>query len=373
MEPRFGHDFSQVRIHTDERAAETARAVNALAYTVGRDVVFGAGQYAPQTDEGRRLLAHELTHVVQQWKTFPLLQKNDDKGKSTQTSEWTELVIKAKAALNSNDKKNAENLYRQAILKAAMSVGVPEGLTKIDPRTQDIHIDFTLSNEAVPWSAGGAHAQTRGLEIPENQDNYWHWIYFGSTSLLETQVWTEGVIFHELIHVRYFRNVWNAQKQVHGNTPLDKGTWKYYLASIYSEARIKGPEELASDIPILAFLGKLKPHEQRQALRGMFVAYVKTSMYIPPQSENVVMTTAEARPKILNAYSSADRKLQERIGTELWMALIDIEPPRDRCISSLRELKPIAIAGYSDLTMRRHYDDFLRKLEIRFDDIINAL
>lgn len=66
MEPRFGHDFSQVRVHTDARAAESARAVNALAYTVGRHVVFGTEQYAPGTSEGRSLLAHELTHVVQQ-------------------------------------------------------------------------------------------------------------------------------------------------------------------------------------------------------------------------------------------------------------------------------------------------------------------
>lgn len=66
MEPRFGHDFSGVRVHTDARAAESARSVNALAYTVGRNVVFGTGQYAPETDAGKKLLAHELTHVVQQ-------------------------------------------------------------------------------------------------------------------------------------------------------------------------------------------------------------------------------------------------------------------------------------------------------------------
>jgi hypothetical protein len=65
MELRFGHDFSQVRVHTDAKAAASARAVHALAYAVGRDVVFGAGQYVPGTSEGRRLLAHELTHVVQ--------------------------------------------------------------------------------------------------------------------------------------------------------------------------------------------------------------------------------------------------------------------------------------------------------------------
>lgn len=66
MEPRLGHDFSQVRVHTDSKAAESADAVNALAYTVGRDVVFGAGQYAPTMSEGKKLLAHELTHVAQQ-------------------------------------------------------------------------------------------------------------------------------------------------------------------------------------------------------------------------------------------------------------------------------------------------------------------
>ncbi|HLI88385.1 MAG TPA: DUF4157 domain-containing protein, partial [Ktedonobacteraceae bacterium] len=66
MEPRFGFDFSRVRVHADARAAESTQAVNALAYTVGHNVVFGTGQYAPGTNEGRRLLAHELTHVVQQ-------------------------------------------------------------------------------------------------------------------------------------------------------------------------------------------------------------------------------------------------------------------------------------------------------------------
>src|SRR5262249_5093546 len=66
MEPRFGHDFSRVRVHTDAEATASARAVDAQAYTVGRDVVFDNGRYAPQTSAGRHLLAHELAHVVQQ-------------------------------------------------------------------------------------------------------------------------------------------------------------------------------------------------------------------------------------------------------------------------------------------------------------------
>lgn len=66
FEPRFGHDFRHVRVHADGRSAESARAIDALAFTVGRDIVFGAGQYAPESAPGRHLLAHELTHVVQQ-------------------------------------------------------------------------------------------------------------------------------------------------------------------------------------------------------------------------------------------------------------------------------------------------------------------
>jgi hypothetical protein len=66
MEPRFGRDFSRVRVRTDAKAADSARALNALAYTLGPDMVFGAGQYAPQTRAGDELLAHELTHTVQQ-------------------------------------------------------------------------------------------------------------------------------------------------------------------------------------------------------------------------------------------------------------------------------------------------------------------
>jgi hypothetical protein len=66
MEAAVGHDFGDVEVHTDGRAAGSARAVQAHAYTVGNHVVFGEGRYRPETPEGRHTLAHELTHVVQQ-------------------------------------------------------------------------------------------------------------------------------------------------------------------------------------------------------------------------------------------------------------------------------------------------------------------
>ncbi|MGH6919765.1 MAG: DUF4157 domain-containing protein, partial [Geminicoccaceae bacterium] len=66
FEPRFGHDFSQVHVHQGSQASEAARSVGARAYTLGQDVVFGLGEYRPESDPGRRLIAHELTHVIQQ-------------------------------------------------------------------------------------------------------------------------------------------------------------------------------------------------------------------------------------------------------------------------------------------------------------------
>ena len=66
FEPYFGHDFSRVRVHSDTDAAASARGLGAHAYAVGDDNVFGAGEFAPTTETGKRILAHELAHVVQQ-------------------------------------------------------------------------------------------------------------------------------------------------------------------------------------------------------------------------------------------------------------------------------------------------------------------
>jgi Domain of unknown function (DUF4157) len=76
MEFHFTYEFSKVRIHTGERAARSACSLSAIAYTIGNDIVFGEEQYHPNTTEGRRLLAHELVHVIQQntWQSSHLLQ-----------------------------------------------------------------------------------------------------------------------------------------------------------------------------------------------------------------------------------------------------------------------------------------------------------
>ncbi len=93
MEQRFGHDFGGVRVHTDEKAAESARAANALAYTLGRDIVFGAGQFAPGTSGGDKLLTHELTHVIQQQKNeFESSVQRIQRTAATCPTDWNTTV-----------------------------------------------------------------------------------------------------------------------------------------------------------------------------------------------------------------------------------------------------------------------------------------
>lgn len=87
FEPRFGYDFSQVMVHADARAAELARAVKAKAFTMGRNIVFGAGRYSPGTSSGKKLLAHELTHMVQQKVTGNKLQSSPEVGVSEEELE----------------------------------------------------------------------------------------------------------------------------------------------------------------------------------------------------------------------------------------------------------------------------------------------
>jgi hypothetical protein len=121
FEARFGRDLSQVRVHADVKAAASARAVNALAYTVGRDVVFGAGRYRPGALEGKRLLAHELSHVVQQQSTRPTalasLKLIDDSRAEREAEHMADRVAQAAKVDARNFNLQKLGLQRQAAPK----------------------------------------------------------------------------------------------------------------------------------------------------------------------------------------------------------------------------------------------------------------
>src|SRR2546421_6622552 len=117
FESRFDHDFSGVRVHADSNAARSAEAVNALAYTVGRDIVFGAGRYSPGTSAGRSLMAHELTHVAQQRSggasTGPLVIGSTDANEEREASS-AETIVNAGGAYNGLSPANQPRVLRRA-------------------------------------------------------------------------------------------------------------------------------------------------------------------------------------------------------------------------------------------------------------------
>lgn len=135
LEPRFGHDFSRIKVHTDAKAADSARAVNALAYTVGDDVVFGRGQYRPGSEEGQRLIAHELTHTIQQAGGTGLR----DSGPSERGLEGEAEAV-SRAALDGQNVRVGSNaplgLSRQPAPGADPSPA-PAAVVETDPNTID--------------------------------------------------------------------------------------------------------------------------------------------------------------------------------------------------------------------------------------------
>lgn len=116
FEPRFGHDFGHVRIHRDAAAARSAASISALAYTVGHHIVFGNGRYRPEAHSGRSLLAHELTHVLQQSGT----------------------VQRASASRETDDLSGAETPLPLRVQRAASELHGMEALTQYrDPLPED--------------------------------------------------------------------------------------------------------------------------------------------------------------------------------------------------------------------------------------------
>ena len=197
MEPRFGHDFSQVRVHADARAAEAASSIGARAYTSGRHIVFGAGQNAPEAAYGRQILAHELTHVVQQGSGIqiphgvsepghPLEDKADtvarlvNEGRSA-APHLTGLRENSGGARGSGDviqRKPAEVTPEDREKVAAPAGNAAAGLPSVvvgdvvaragtfsgkNPLTQIIHEDYNHSGVALDASSVH-HVESKGYE-----------------------------------------------------------------------------------------------------------------------------------------------------------------------------------------------------------------
>ena len=156
MNASFGVDFGRVRVHTDARAAESARAVQASAFTVGRDVVFAAGRYAPDTPAGRQLLAHELTHVVQQGNRRP----------EGPTSTVAALSAEAEADRTANQVVSggqAGSIRSGTPTGIQRQIGTPAGAPDPTKAEQDRQLAQDLVD--VPASAPAAPTTTSAIQL----------------------------------------------------------------------------------------------------------------------------------------------------------------------------------------------------------------
>ncbi|HWO02500.1 MAG TPA: DUF4157 domain-containing protein [Blastocatellia bacterium] len=167
MEPRFGYDFSNLRLHTDVKAGESAQAIGAAAYTVGNNLVFGAGEFNPRNGEGRRLIAHELTHVVQQSNgTLRIQQQPKKKGR----------VVRVERPSKPRPKPPGPGLYTFEELRKWYDTHPNRKKEKVDlvngKRTQNEEY-----SPEVLWVKGYDYAIThlhgdRGTEIWVNNDDH---------------------------------------------------------------------------------------------------------------------------------------------------------------------------------------------------------
>ena len=153
MESRFGHDFSDVRVHSDERAASRARALDAQAFAVDSNIVFGAGRYRPESPEGRGLLAHELAHVVQQRSGPANADKTSRPGDADEMS-----AHRAVSDIAANRKPQLTAAHAGVHRQAAADV--PRQLSLADPKVQQSQAELELESFLNRmWDAQSGQAQ----------------------------------------------------------------------------------------------------------------------------------------------------------------------------------------------------------------------
>lgn len=173
MESRFGLDFRNVRVHSDARAAASASALGATAYAVGDHVVFGAGQYSPETFAGRKILAHELTHTVQQ-----------QEGKAPAKSEGR------------NAAKPASGTAPPSVQRALASPGRP--LNPALRRGMDRRLGHDFSRVRIH---SGEEAQNSAREVEAEAYTVGHDIVFGVDPRVTETAEGQRLLAHELTHV----------------------------------------------------------------------------------------------------------------------------------------------------------------------------
>lgn len=224
-EPRFGRDLSEVRIHTGGRAADIAGALHARAFTYGRDIVFGAGEYAPDSFEGRHVLAHELAHVAQQGHGPATVQRLGANPNCTddQAAAIHQAIYDARGWLNKAIKKMETTPTPAAVLSSLRrnfgpTYGVAANISLIVGRLRRAYRELstnpigcadateaTCSTDPCGWTVAGSHESTICTHVtlpPANND----------------AVFQAGCVLHESLHAAFTRFTVDEYSGWHGHS-----------------------------------------------------------------------------------------------------------------------------------------------------------
>jgi hypothetical protein len=172
FEPRFGHDFSRVRVHAGARSARSAQALGAQAYTLGNDVVMGEGQYAPHSPAGRELLAHELAHVVQQagGEVGPMVQRRLlATGDRKDIRAALDLLEPASGFTLQHDPKTGEVTATSSITRPPSVVLAGQLATILGDQKQDAEIHLGRKQAGISFGAFPASPDTPVQEVRIDQ------------------------------------------------------------------------------------------------------------------------------------------------------------------------------------------------------------
>ncbi|TWJ02462.1 cell wall-associated NlpC family hydrolase [Mucilaginibacter frigoritolerans] len=164
FEPRFGYDFSNVKLHTDTVAAKSAQSINALAYTTGNNIVFNSGQYSPESESGKKLMAHELTHVVQQGSNIQRLIRTP--------YPWQGVVTPASGARirSSTDSSNPSNILASVAKGATLKVIANSGdWLQVDTTVSGLAIKGYILNTLVDDATAANMEKTVGTTMVWDQ------------------------------------------------------------------------------------------------------------------------------------------------------------------------------------------------------------
>jgi len=331
MEPRFGHDFSGVRVHADSEAAKSAMSVNALAYTAGRHIVFDVGQHAPETSRGRALMAHELTHVVQQSrvsaKTPPILvAKNDGHEQTAKGTAWrvacgeasgtvekaaSPMVQRTERTGNSPDQPAVSLGFLDSRITGAMASSLVGGTT------------WRLLREALRGVVEGVRGQTderkqrvvaRFLELSHDLEGQWD--YFKGCSMgIGLGLWDSVKGILDLLTLG-LRVQWQAISWLlaHGEGMVRN------FGQIRAEAH-ELSERLAEvrtqfSVALQEFIAS--PREGIQALRAMLDRLVEQSQAMARQAGRTLAA------KIFNFLELPWRKFGESVGYAVGVVLFEV-------------------------------------------------